>query len=430
MKQYRFFDPLYGAMPFTDREMSLILSPEIQRLRYVRMCNINSLLISGASEPSRFEHVVGVLHLAKQWTRKCGYSGGEAETIHYSALLHDVQTGPFGHSLEYVLADNNVTGDFRHDDVAHGAGSDYLQSTKYNGAFAGVRFNARETLGAQWGEVASAIKGGGRFGQVIAGTIDLDNIDNVVRLAFHVGLVDSQSKLAGLQLAMDMRLSDRSISLTNSGVQLLREWQEIRARLYSLLLYDWAEFSAKGMLTVMVELAVQYGILDSSDWILTDDELMSSLMDAAVGVSQEVGEIGRRLRAGDLYHPIALWRSPASRAYKYLSQTIVKREIEKSISKIANLKCIFHIILDKGKTRRGVSIFNRDSKKTEMVGENSDDLLIGIFLSREPTERQRLAILSHMRNKLNEVGVHTLFDLDDPVAALYGKRSVTQPNLV
>ena len=46
----RSWDPLYGRIEFTDFEYGLLRLSEVQRLRYVRMCNINSLLVSGASE--------------------------------------------------------------------------------------------------------------------------------------------------------------------------------------------------------------------------------------------------------------------------------------------------------------------------------------------------------------------------------------------
>ena len=65
----RIWDPLYGRTKLTEFEARLISLPEIQRLRYIRMCNINSLLVTGASEISRFEHTLGVLRLAQEWAR-------------------------------------------------------------------------------------------------------------------------------------------------------------------------------------------------------------------------------------------------------------------------------------------------------------------------------------------------------------------------
>ena len=67
LSQKRIFDPLYGTIHLSEFEYELIQLPEVQRLREVRMCNINSLLITGASQISRFEHSIGVMYLAKVW---------------------------------------------------------------------------------------------------------------------------------------------------------------------------------------------------------------------------------------------------------------------------------------------------------------------------------------------------------------------------
>ena len=261
MLSRRFFDPLYGVVLISDEDAALIFSAEIQRLRYVRMCNINSLLISGASEPSRFEHVIGVLHLAKAWTAINRLNGEEARIVQSAALLHDFQTGPFGHSFEYILDDNQLVSGFRHDDVRAGAELRYLQSTNYNVAFSGVRFSSQKALGDLWPRVAEAIAGRGPFGPIIAGTIDLDNIDNVVRLAYHVGVARGEDAEICLGLARDLRLDGGTLSVSQIGLELVSRWQAIRQALYALLLHDWAEFSAKAMLTSMMELAVSYQLL-------------------------------------------------------------------------------------------------------------------------------------------------------------------------
>ena len=102
----QFLDPLYGRINPDAAVQPLIFSSEFQRLRYVRLCNINSLYLTGASEPKRFEHCIGVYHLARQWSARVDLSEREARVFCAAALLHDLQTGPFGHSFQYVLEDN------------------------------------------------------------------------------------------------------------------------------------------------------------------------------------------------------------------------------------------------------------------------------------------------------------------------------------
>ena len=50
------WDALYGKIEFSSLIYKCMLSPEVQRLREVRLCNINSLCITGSSNTNRFEH--------------------------------------------------------------------------------------------------------------------------------------------------------------------------------------------------------------------------------------------------------------------------------------------------------------------------------------------------------------------------------------
>lgn len=135
----RAWDPLYGRVQLDDLEWQLLKTPEFQRLRYIRMCNINSLLVTGASEISRYEHSIGVLYLAREWLAHAGaqYANSNSIELRAAALLHDMQTGPFGHSLQYVLEEDH---DFVHQDIAHGQQMQYHQQLTANAAFAGLPF--------------------------------------------------------------------------------------------------------------------------------------------------------------------------------------------------------------------------------------------------------------------------------------------------
>lgn len=58
------WDALYGKIEFSSLVYKCMLTPEVQRLREVRLCNINSLCLTGSSNINRFEHSVGTAYLA------------------------------------------------------------------------------------------------------------------------------------------------------------------------------------------------------------------------------------------------------------------------------------------------------------------------------------------------------------------------------
>jgi len=427
----RFFDPIYGPVPIDSDSMSLLLSPEMQRLRYIRMCNINSLLISGASEPSRFEHIVGVYHLVNIWADSHNLHSGRRATLCAAAILHDLQTGPFGHSMEYILDDNKIEGNFKHEDIKSGRLNSYFQRLTHGAAFSGAKFQAAEILGEIWGDVVEAIRGEGYIGPLISAEIDMDNIDNVVRLASHVGVTTQpEARIVALGLARNIDLNDRGLSVDAEGISLIQRWQTIRESLYKLLLWDWADFSAKAMLTRVMEDAVSLGKLSADSWILTDDGLISSLNESLKGEGGATKEILSRLVRGSLYEPVSLLRMAGTEHYDRLSNLAVKRGIEVSLAKVAGSACIFHPIKDKAKTTRAVSVHNRDTGLEEKVGESSNETLVGVFsvksLGNSAKARTDRAVWDVLRNLPGHAAIQTL---PDPIEDLFGEAALSTKQL-
>src|SRR5262245_43001123 len=99
------FDALYGPVHFPDYVWTIAGSPEFQRLRDVRLCNINSLCLPGGANISRYEHCLGTAFLALEHVAHIGQSlsSDESRCLVLAALLHDVGSTAFGHSVQYVL---------------------------------------------------------------------------------------------------------------------------------------------------------------------------------------------------------------------------------------------------------------------------------------------------------------------------------------
>lgn len=422
----RSWDPLYGRIEMSDFEFGLLKLAEVQRLRYVRMCNINSMLVTGASEISRFEHIIGVMHLAKQWVKSHGVPESEGKDLVAAAILHDMQTGPFGHSMQYVLEDNVLDAKFLHDDISHGWKSKYHQEVLAGASFSGKPFGAQSYLGERWANVAELIRGKGTLGPLIAGTMDLDNIDNVVRLAYHVGITEPADLKIPLEMASNLNVRCGVISLPDKCLGSLVRWQEIRTKLYSFLLLDWAEFSAKAMLTKIIERAAHYELIGADSWIFTDHEFLDRLERTAVGESQEVKELVSRLKCGDLYQPVTLLSSDGVSEYSRLSTIESKSMLERSISKNfkGKAKLLVHFILDNGKTERSVSFFSEDDHIIKEVGVSTQRVLAGLFVANPISEQDRKAISSLFISALSDEGLNDIIELDDPLGASSHEQAV------
>jgi uncharacterized protein len=101
-------DAIHGDIELSPEEMRVLHTPEFNRLHGCRQLGI-SHLIYPAAKHSRFEHVLGVLHVASRIAdglekRRLFFVGKNGkrlrQVLRFAALLHDMGHVPFGHTLE------------------------------------------------------------------------------------------------------------------------------------------------------------------------------------------------------------------------------------------------------------------------------------------------------------------------------------------
>jgi uncharacterized protein len=110
-------DPVHGLVAFEGPEEQIVVSlmdtPEVQRLRRVRQLGVTSLAFPGA-EHSRFAHAVGAAFVMKLLIARLRAIHGvlpESQRVNEgrafealaSALLHDIGHGPLSHLFEDVI---------------------------------------------------------------------------------------------------------------------------------------------------------------------------------------------------------------------------------------------------------------------------------------------------------------------------------------
>ncbi|MCW2413452.1 MULTISPECIES: HD domain-containing protein [unclassified Sphingobium] len=116
-------DPIWGTIELQPREVALLDSRLLQRMRGVRQLGLAQLVFPGAAH-DRLEHIVGVVgavdrmadSLERQVARRNaefkrdqsgemipGVDEDERATLRLAAMFHDLGHGPFSHALEPVL---------------------------------------------------------------------------------------------------------------------------------------------------------------------------------------------------------------------------------------------------------------------------------------------------------------------------------------
>ena len=275
------YDCLYGKIEFDKQIYLCMLTPEMQRLREVRLGNINSLFLTGSANINRFEHSIGTAYLAKINYEENAIQSKKNEKNNFilAALFHDLANGPFGHSYEYLqkkqgfIPEKNIGSVINCND----SGS-YKKNVSLEPIYFGQYNRIHSLLKKEEIEIIDGIVSGNnaKFSKLISDKIDLDNIDNVFRMAFHMGI--AFSKDAPVQLAKSMICKDNNIYFKECALPYLYEWYNVRSKVYKLLLFNPQDFSAKCMLTEIMD-AVLEDNPQSIKWNYTDYDLISSLKD-------------------------------------------------------------------------------------------------------------------------------------------------------
>ncbi|HUT74734.1 MAG TPA: HD domain-containing protein [Armatimonadota bacterium] len=96
--------PIHGLIEYGGLEERVINSRAMQRLRGIHQLAMAYLVYPGAVH-TRFDHSLGVMHVAGRMAKVLGFSKREIGNIRLAALLHDVGHGPFSH-----VSDTSLTG--------------------------------------------------------------------------------------------------------------------------------------------------------------------------------------------------------------------------------------------------------------------------------------------------------------------------------
>jgi HD superfamily phosphohydrolase len=252
-------DSVHDYVELPPVAAELLDTAPMQRLRHIKQLSTVRLVYPSANH-TRFEHSIGVAHLAGQALDRLGIDGRRAKKVQAAAHLHDVGHGPYGHQTEGIIERRLGR---HHDEVADLLGRGELAATL-----------ERHDLSPD--EIASLVAGDGELGQIVAGELDVDRMDYLVRDAHHTGVpygtVDYSRLLAAL------RFTDGKLVLAEGNVQTAESLLVARALMNATVYRHHVSRIAGAMLERTSE-----RLLDSSDVSaaefqrFTDAELLAAL---------------------------------------------------------------------------------------------------------------------------------------------------------
>ena len=171
-----FADPVHGFISVPrGLILSLIKTPEVQRLRRIRQLGVGNLVFPGG-EHTRFSHALGAMALMQDALNGLSEKGTpishqEHTAALAAALLHDVGHGPFSHTLEHVLIE-----DFFHESMSRVIIE--ALNERFDGQLSLVLDMFDNTYSRPF------------FHQLISSQLDMDRLDYLRRDSFHTGVAE------------------------------------------------------------------------------------------------------------------------------------------------------------------------------------------------------------------------------------------------
>lgn len=309
-------DTLYGRFELPSFLTPLLTAPEFRRLAEVRLININSPALSALADVRRYSHTLGVLHLATR-NQLINFGKDEHRALLASIIVHDAGTPAFAHLFEYQLSEQFQ---WDHETVVPAI------LTKRHHVDAGLhQFYAtrRPEFEKLCGvakidfELVLAILNRRHPGsKLVFGTVDFDNLDNVARMSWMLGMRFDISVV--LQLAEALGADAASpLLLSETQRSNLEKWAALRRQAYEVLVFDGPTVAGQAVLSSLISEALRTKTLSVDDWHYNDHQLLGVLQSMSPNAKDRLQrdfygalpELRLMLQVTDATHPLFVMKS-------------------------------------------------------------------------------------------------------------------------
>jgi len=281
-------DSVHDHIAVTGVAAALLDTPPVQRLRRISQLGTVTYVYPSANH-TRFEHSLGVYHLADEALSHLGVEGQQAERVRAAAILHDVGHAPYSHNIEGLIY--RRTGKY-HDDVDDLVGS-------------GPVARVLTDHGLNPDRVAGLVAGEGELGQVVSGELDVDRMDYLVRDAHHTGV--PYGTIDAERLVRSLRFVDGDLVLDEGNVQTAESLLLARALMNPTVYSHHVARIAKAMLRRATERLLVHTDTTAAELRRMDDAGLR----VALRECERTAALAHRLDRRDLYKR-AVWAEMAA----------------------------------------------------------------------------------------------------------------------
>ncbi len=264
-------DPIHDFIRVYGPELRIIDSPVFQRLRGIRQLSGAHLTYPGAQH-TRFEHSLGVMHIASQAGQVLKEKGilktDDIENLRVAALLHDIGHGPFSHLFEEILQQRKK---ISHEDM----GRRIILKTELGDILSKSGYDKKFITKLAFGDSKPQF-----MNQIISGILSADIMDYLLRDGYFTGV--EHAKIDHKRITQSLEVHQKKLALESSALYSFESMMHSRHQMFKAVYFHKTVRSAEVMLLESIRLAdKELGLtsLNLDDYVkLTDESLLFKLL--------------------------------------------------------------------------------------------------------------------------------------------------------
>ena len=263
-------DPIHDFVRVNSNELKIIDTPIFQRLRRIRQLSGAHLIYPGAQH-TRFEHSLGVMHIASMaghaLNEKGIVSSDNIQNLRFAGLLHDIGHGPFSHLFEELLQKRKMS----HEDI----GRNIILKTQIGDLISANGFDKKFITELAFGDSKFQF-----MNEIISGALSADIMDYLLRDGYFTGAEHAKIDHNRLTYSLDVyknKLALEKSALVNFETMMISRYQMFKAVYFHKTVRAGEVMLLESMYLAEEELGLSSISLD--EYLkLTDEVILSKLL--------------------------------------------------------------------------------------------------------------------------------------------------------
>jgi len=264
-------DPIHDFVRVYDNELKIIDTPIFQRLRRIRQLSGAHLIYPGAQH-TRFEHSLGVMHIASMagqaLAEKGIVSSDDIQNLRLAGLLHDIGHGPFSHLFEEIFEEKRK---LSHEDL----GRDIILKTEIGDIISKNGFDKNLITKLAFGDSKFQF-----MNEIISGALSADIMDYLLRDGYFTGA--EHAKIDHHRLTYSLNVYKNKLALDKSSLVNFETMMISRFQMFKAVYFHKTVRAGEVMLLEAMDLAEdELGLssMNLDEYLkLSDDVILAKLL--------------------------------------------------------------------------------------------------------------------------------------------------------